>query len=385
MAFRRQRLSQRRKAVGFTQESLAERLGVERSTVVRWEAGDTEPLPSIRPNLASALQVSLDQLAELLTSTDGADATSKPAPSEPSGSTEVTVPELLAEPPSQPPRDPAEPTPPICLQPAETVETLRQTLRAVDVSPEFVDALLLVCGVSRVPLVTQLLSDQRGGPVAVHADPPADPPVAITLPELPSKAVQPADIEVARADVRLDTLVPITVGVARFGVDQAAHVAVAEAQPLVTTPIPRPPATSRSFTRFVAAGVLVLAGIAASVPFLSSPKATTAPAPAGAAAPRQPEVALPAPNPGASNGNTPPIQDVGVAQPAPAAPAREVAAAPAPRNTRTKSSSRPRQPTARTSPPRNAEAEQARAWAQQAALSAREQAARLRSRSPSWP
>ncbi|MDQ5856568.1 MAG: helix-turn-helix domain-containing protein, partial [Actinomycetota bacterium] len=67
MALRRQGLAQRRKAVGLTQEALAQRLGVERSTVVRWEAGDTEPLPSIRPNVAHALQVSLDQLAELLT------------------------------------------------------------------------------------------------------------------------------------------------------------------------------------------------------------------------------------------------------------------------------------------------------------------------------
>ncbi|MCA1604606.1 MAG: helix-turn-helix domain-containing protein, partial [Acidobacteria bacterium] len=66
MVLRRHGLAQRRKAVGFTQESFAERLGVERSTVVRWEAGETEPLPETRPKMARALQVSIDQLAQLL-------------------------------------------------------------------------------------------------------------------------------------------------------------------------------------------------------------------------------------------------------------------------------------------------------------------------------
>jgi transcriptional regulator with XRE-family HTH domain len=92
MAPRRQGLSQRRKAVGLTQESLAQRLGVERSTVVRWEAGDTEPLPSIRPNVARALQVSIDQLAELLSESENADTT-RALPAD----TAVTIPVLLPE------------------------------------------------------------------------------------------------------------------------------------------------------------------------------------------------------------------------------------------------------------------------------------------------
>jgi tetratricopeptide (TPR) repeat protein/transcriptional regulator with XRE-family HTH domain len=66
MTARRQRLGQRRKAVGLSQEALANRLNIERSTVVRWESGETEPLPWIRPKLARALQVSVEQLAELL-------------------------------------------------------------------------------------------------------------------------------------------------------------------------------------------------------------------------------------------------------------------------------------------------------------------------------
>jgi transcriptional regulator with XRE-family HTH domain len=66
MAAKRQRLAQRRKAAGFSQEALAGELGIERSTVVRWESGETEPLPWIRPKLARALRVSADQLDRLL-------------------------------------------------------------------------------------------------------------------------------------------------------------------------------------------------------------------------------------------------------------------------------------------------------------------------------
>jgi transcriptional regulator with XRE-family HTH domain len=65
-AGRRERLARRRKALGLTQEDLAGLLGVERSTVVRWELGETEPLPWMRPKLARVLQVSPDRLGELL-------------------------------------------------------------------------------------------------------------------------------------------------------------------------------------------------------------------------------------------------------------------------------------------------------------------------------
>jgi len=70
MAAKRRALADRRRAVGHTQESLAALLGIERSTVVRWEAGETEPLPWCRPRLAEALAVSLDEIHELLATLD---------------------------------------------------------------------------------------------------------------------------------------------------------------------------------------------------------------------------------------------------------------------------------------------------------------------------
>ncbi len=66
MATRRVRLAERRKAIGYTQEQLAEQLGVERTTIARWEAGSNEPQPWQRPNLAMALHVSVDELIALL-------------------------------------------------------------------------------------------------------------------------------------------------------------------------------------------------------------------------------------------------------------------------------------------------------------------------------
>lgn len=67
MALKRHRLIQRRRAVGLTQEALAERLGVDRSSIVRWEGGRGAPQPWQRPRLAQELSVTQDELHELLT------------------------------------------------------------------------------------------------------------------------------------------------------------------------------------------------------------------------------------------------------------------------------------------------------------------------------
>ncbi|WP_406692769.1 helix-turn-helix transcriptional regulator [Saccharopolyspora sp. ID03-671] len=63
---KRDRLARQRHAVGMTQEQLAAALGVERSTIYRWESGKVAPRPDVQPKLARALSVSPDELANLL-------------------------------------------------------------------------------------------------------------------------------------------------------------------------------------------------------------------------------------------------------------------------------------------------------------------------------
>jgi DNA-binding XRE family transcriptional regulator len=77
MGIRRHTLAQRRRTVGLTQERLSELVGVDRSTVVRWERADSIPLPWCRPKLAAALKLSVEELAVLLD--DGPIASADPA------------------------------------------------------------------------------------------------------------------------------------------------------------------------------------------------------------------------------------------------------------------------------------------------------------------
>ena len=66
MALKRRRLVQRRKALGHSQDDLASLVGVDRSTVIRWERAETEPQPWLRRKLAAALRLSANELTELL-------------------------------------------------------------------------------------------------------------------------------------------------------------------------------------------------------------------------------------------------------------------------------------------------------------------------------
>jgi molecular chaperone DnaK len=216
-------------------------------------------------------------------------------------------------------------------QVAETVEALRRTLRSADVDPQDLDAVLLVGGSSRVPLVAQLVSAELGRPVAVDADPKAAIALGAALSALPPIS------DTIEAEVLLDALASAAVGSTSVGSTSAARSDVPEpAQPAPATIPQRPAFTStpldvesaksrwreigsRRSTRVAAAALaaLVLAGAALLVPFLttgSAPVAPTVGSPASATS------VPPSPVPNAGNGNDPNPPSGGPSEPA--APAR---------------------------------------------------------------
>lgn len=303
MAFRRHELTQRRKAVGFTQESLAEHLGVERSTVIRWEAGDSEPLPSIRPSLARALQVSIDQLAELLAASEDEDAT-RTLSADPEGTAPVLFPVV------QPSGRPGGPELANLIHPqvAEAVEALRRALRSADVSTEDLAAMLLIGGSSRVP---------PGAPGSEVPD-----PLHTETPNLPAPAAIPPDLKLAE--------------------------------------VQRHRASSRRRTRFAAAVLFAFAlpAIWLSAPFEFSHSGASPHSGARTPESAAPVVAIPVPSPGSGPGGadaTGAVNTAPVVTPSggPAPPAATVVpAAPTTRATgNSRTVRRPARPAARTRPP----------------------------------
>jgi tetratricopeptide (TPR) repeat protein/transcriptional regulator with XRE-family HTH domain len=77
-----------------TQEAVAGLLGVERSTVTRWERGERAPQPWLRPKLARVLHVSADRLEELLEG-DGPAGSARGPEAGPREDPPVTVPRQL--------------------------------------------------------------------------------------------------------------------------------------------------------------------------------------------------------------------------------------------------------------------------------------------------
>ncbi|MGW4593247.1 helix-turn-helix domain-containing protein [Amycolatopsis thermoflava] len=66
MAAKRTGLARARRAAGHTQERLAQLLGIDTSTVARWESGLSEPSPHRRPRLAKLLHITERELEGLL-------------------------------------------------------------------------------------------------------------------------------------------------------------------------------------------------------------------------------------------------------------------------------------------------------------------------------
>ncbi|MFI1092655.1 helix-turn-helix domain-containing protein [Streptomyces sp. NPDC020917] len=62
----RRGLARRRRALGYSQERLAEAVSVDRVTVGRWERGETDPQPNLRLRLAGILQATAAELDDLL-------------------------------------------------------------------------------------------------------------------------------------------------------------------------------------------------------------------------------------------------------------------------------------------------------------------------------
>ncbi|MBV9729037.1 MAG: Hsp70 family protein [Pseudonocardiales bacterium] len=248
--------------------------------------------------------------------------------------TEVTIPVLFPEVQTQVSLTRAEFEDMIRPQIAETVDALLRALRSAGLGPADLDAVLLVGGSSRVPLIAQLLSSELGRPVGVDPDSQAAIALGGALSGLPAGVAHPAGIDTTTADGMLDTPVRAPVGmtsIAGFEVPELAQSESHDPPWLTDTPLddeaPEAPwhrARSRRLTRFAAAGflALVVAGGAASVPFIMA--AHRGPTPAPAAATPAPRVRVPAtPAPQISVPQTPEVQ----------APMATMAAIPPPKNT----------------------------------------------------
>ena len=104
MVAKRTGLARARKAAAYTQESLAEALHVDATTIGNWETGRTEPLPYKRPKLAKLLRITAAELERLLRNDDAVSNSSPVA-----GPVSVTSPNEQTSPPvpgsgSTPPR-----------------------------------------------------------------------------------------------------------------------------------------------------------------------------------------------------------------------------------------------------------------------------------------
>jgi molecular chaperone DnaK len=240
--------------------------------------------------------------------------------------TEVTIPVLLPQVQSQVSLTRTEFEDLIRPRLAQTIEALRRTLDSAALSPADLDAVLLVGGSSRVPLVARLLSAELGRPVAVDGDPQAAIALGAALSGRPAGTAHLVSAD--PASFTADTSVPAG-GITSFAGADVPEPAQSELPPWLTpTPPEAEPAevsgrqwSSRRFPRFTVVrllGLVVLGG-AVSVLFIMTAHRGPTPAapaiPAPAPAPRVPMAQNPAPDPRAQDllARHPPV-------PAPATP-----------------------------------------------------------------
>ncbi len=81
MKAKRHAFTKRRAICGHSQETLGRAIGVEPTTVGRWERGETSPQPWLRPKLAGTLAMSLEELDRILA--EGQSAKASDTPDEP--------------------------------------------------------------------------------------------------------------------------------------------------------------------------------------------------------------------------------------------------------------------------------------------------------------
>jgi molecular chaperone DnaK len=212
-----------------------------------------------------------------------------------SAGTAVTIPVLLPEVQAQVRLIRSEFENLIRPQVAQTVQVLRRVLRSAGVGAADLDAVLLVGGSSRVPLVAQLVSAELGRPVTVDADAQSVIALGAALSGLPADITYSAPIA--------GPGVGPAIGAAGFAGPDAPEPVQTEVPPQqLPTAIPwhvdvadvqQRRATPRRFKQFAAAGVLVLAGGAAATLFATS-HSNPAPAPAATRTPA-PVSSTPAP------------------------------------------------------------------------------------------
>jgi molecular chaperone DnaK len=181
----------------------------------------------------------------------------------------------------------------------QTLHALHQALQSAKLDSHDLDAVLLVGGSSRIPLVAQLVSAELGRPLAINADPQAAIALGAALSALPTTSTPvalpttgtPATSQPIQCDVPPGPRTP-PAGLPVPAPPQQPPRPSFTAIPLDIEPARRQwrRARTRRVTKVVLAGVLALctaAGVAA-VPFLTSHSGSLPPVDAGAPAPGAP-------------------------------------------------------------------------------------------------